>query len=91
MYLRGIVRNSAEMPARSIAFSVVAKILALTIQQNREFSGITVPGEGDKENKISAFVDDSTVFLQKAQHLPRVMTTVKQIWVVVRPAGAADK
>ena len=83
------------MPASFVVFFfVVADILALAIQRDIETSGLKVPGGngdtggivliGDRgvEHKFSAFVNDSTVFLQKARHLPRVMNKVKQLkWV----------
>ena len=59
----------------SLLFLVVAEILALTIQQDSEISGLTVLGGSGEDHKFSAFVDDSTVFLQ---NLPRVMNKVKQ-------------
>ena len=62
--------NRQWCPLAPLLFLVVAEILALVIQQDSEISGITVPGESGEEHQISAFVDDSTVFLQKAQHLP---------------------
>ena len=62
----------------SLLFLVVAEILALTIQQDSEISGLTVLGGSGEDHKFSAFVDDSTVFMQKAQHLPRLMNKVKQ-------------
>ena len=50
----------------------------MDIQQYSEISGLTVPGGSEEKHSLSSIVDDSTVFLQKAQHLPRVLNKVKQ-------------
>lgn len=39
--------------------------------------GLPVPGRPEREHQFSAFVDDSTVFMQEARQLPRVLTIVE--------------
>ncbi|CAI5719351.1 unnamed protein product [Peronospora destructor] len=65
-------------PLAPLLFLVAAEVLALAIQQDIEIVGLKVPGGSGEEHKFSAFVDDSTVFMQEAQHLPRVMNIVDQ-------------
>ncbi|KAL4163946.1 hypothetical protein KRP22_004570 [Phytophthora ramorum] len=59
-----------------LLFLLAAEILALAIQQDRQIKGLRVPGTPAAEHTFSAFVDDSTVFLEKASMLTRVMEIV---------------
>lgn len=51
-----------------LLFILEAVVLALAIQKDVQITVITVPQEDGAEHKFSAFVDDSTVFMQDAQH-----------------------
>lgn len=53
-------------------------MLALAIWQAPELQGIEVPGAEDQRHLFSAFVDDSTLFLQRAQQIPRAMQIVER-------------
>jgi hypothetical protein len=69
-----------------LLFLLAAEILALAIQQNNSLKGIPVPGGSGETHIFSAFVDDSTVFLQEARQLPTVIAT----WGDIGSASAAD-
>ncbi|KAE9313201.1 hypothetical protein PF008_g19794 [Phytophthora fragariae] len=71
--LSGIRRGC---PLAPLLFLLAAEILALAIRQDNHIKGIPVPGGNGETHKFSAFVDDSTVFLQEANQLPRVMEIV---------------
>lgn len=62
-----------------LLFLVAAEILALAIQQEIEIIGLQVPEGRSEEHQLSAFVDDLTVFLLEAQHLPRVSDMVEKV------------
>jgi hypothetical protein len=65
-------------PLAPLLFILAAEILALAIKQDKGVEGIQVPGSAGDTHTFSAFVDDSTVFLQEAKQIPRVMQVVKQ-------------
>jgi hypothetical protein len=65
-------------PLAPLLFILAAEVLALAIRQDKELGGIRVPGGKGERHRFSAFVDDSTVFMQEAQQVPRVMNIVKQ-------------
>ncbi|KAE9036079.1 hypothetical protein PR001_g9006 [Phytophthora rubi] len=65
-------------PLAPLLFLLAAEILALAIQQEPAVTGIKVPGGDGATHKFSAFVDDSTVFMQEARQLSRVMNIVKK-------------
>jgi hypothetical protein len=65
-------------PLAPLLFILAAEVLALAIRQDMEIEGIQVPGSTGDRHSFSAFVDDSTVFLQEAQQVPRVMNIVQQ-------------
>ena len=52
------------------------KFLALAITQDSDLKGILVPGSTGERHIFPAFVDGSTVFLEYAKHLPRVLQIV---------------
>lgn len=65
-------------PLAPLLFFVAAEILALAIQQDDEIIDLHMPGGNGEKHKFLAFVDDSTVFLQEAQTLPKVMHILQQ-------------
>lgn len=52
-------------------------MLALAIQQDKRIVGIPIPGGNGERHVFSAFVDDSTVFLNEADQLPSEMELVE--------------
>jgi hypothetical protein len=65
-------------PLAPLLFILAAEILALAIRQDKQIERIDIPGGSGQRYVFSAFVDDSTVFLNKASQLPRVMALVKR-------------
>ncbi|OWZ11840.1 RxLR effector protein [Phytophthora megakarya] len=66
-------------PLAPLLFILAAEILGLALAHASDIAGIKVPGDIEqREHLFSAFVDDSTVFLQKAKQLPRVLTVVQR-------------
>jgi exonuclease III len=63
-------------PLAPLLFILAAEVVALAIQQDSQVRGIEIPGGGGERHEFSAFVDDSTVFLDQAQQVPRVMQIV---------------
>jgi hypothetical protein len=65
-------------PLAPLLFILAAEILALAIRQDKKIEGMVVPGTTEQRHGFSAFVDDSTVFLQEAKQLPHVVALVRQ-------------
>ena len=65
-------------PLAPLLFLLVAEILNIAIVQNSRISGLCHPEFPDQEHKFSALVNDSTVFLQRAEQLPQV--TNVRLW-----------
>ena len=63
-------------PLAPLSFILAAEVLSLAVTQDRELQGIEVPGTHGERHLFSAFVDESTVFLQEANSLPRVIDIV---------------
>ena len=63
-------------PLAPLLFILAAEVLSMEITQDRELQGVEVPGIHGERHIFSAFVDDSTVFLQEANSLPRVLDIV---------------
>ena len=63
-------------PLAPLLFILAAEVLSLAITQAGDIQGIEVPGTHGERHIFSAFVDDSTVFLQEASSLPRVLDIV---------------
>ncbi|OWZ17931.1 RxLR effector protein [Phytophthora megakarya] len=62
-------------PLAPLLFILAAELLALALLQDRELKGQRV-AEGKEEHKFSAFVDDSTLFLDQSSQLPRALRIV---------------
>ena len=52
----------------------MAETLAIAILQYNRICGLRHPSFPDEEQKCLAFVDDSTVFLEREDQLPQVLT-----------------
>ena len=61
-------------PLAPLLFLLVAEILAIAILHNPQIRGLRNPSFPDEEQKCLAFVDDSTVFLEREDQLPQVLT-----------------
>ncbi|KAE9336200.1 hypothetical protein PR003_g12635 [Phytophthora rubi] len=64
-------------PLAPLLFLLAAEVLAIAIKQDKQLTGVRVPGGDGATHKFSAFVDDSTVFLQEANQLPRALQIVE--------------
>jgi exonuclease III len=79
-------------PLAPLLFILAAEILAIAIHQNQQLQGIEVPGgrQPAELHVFSAFVDDSTLFLQEARQLPIAMEIVERFGLLsglqVQPA-----
>ncbi|KAE9032264.1 hypothetical protein PR003_g5465 [Phytophthora rubi] len=65
-------------PLAPLLFLLAAEILGLAIQQNPDLTGLPVPSLEGVRHIFSAFVDDSTVFLERATQLKRTMELVRR-------------
>uniref|UniRef100_A0AAV1V5T8 Reverse transcriptase domain-containing protein n=1 Tax=Peronospora matthiolae TaxID=2874970 RepID=A0AAV1V5T8_9STRA len=63
-------------PLAPLLFMLAVEVLALAITQDPGLTGVMVPGSSSERHVFSAFVDDSTVFLQEVRQLPRVLDLV---------------
>ena len=60
-------------PLAPLLFIIAAEVLALMIDQNRFLTGISLPGSSSGPVKMSAFVDDSAVFLRRGAECPHLL------------------
>uniref|UniRef100_A0AAV1T2A2 Reverse transcriptase domain-containing protein n=1 Tax=Peronospora matthiolae TaxID=2874970 RepID=A0AAV1T2A2_9STRA len=65
-------------PLAPLLFLVVVEILNVAVQQSPDLSGLPVPGQHPATHVFSAFVDDSTIFLEKASQLEPALALVSQ-------------
>lgn len=60
-----------------LLFLLAAEVLVIAMRQGKRLTGVLVAGGDGATHKFSAFVDDSTVFLQEANQLPRALQIVE--------------
>lgn len=65
-------------PLAPLLFLLVAEILGIAIQQDPQLRGLPVPGLPEETHIFSAFVDDSTIFLEHANQLAPALGLVKR-------------
>ena len=69
----------------------MVKLLGLAIHQHPELSGLSVPRAVGATHIFSAFVDDSTLFLETADQLEPALRLVKRFGGAIRPPRPTSK
>ena len=78
-------------PLAPLLFLLVAEILAIALLQSTQIRGLRHPGLPSQEQKFSAFVDDSTVFLHSAEANSGGTGYRASVWGTFRSIGATSK
>uniref|UniRef100_A0AAV1UU64 Reverse transcriptase domain-containing protein n=1 Tax=Peronospora matthiolae TaxID=2874970 RepID=A0AAV1UU64_9STRA len=63
-------------PLAPLLFLVVVELLGIVVQQSPTLKGLPVPGSRTQTHLFSAFVDDSTIFLEQANQLAPALALV---------------
>ena len=63
-------------PLAPLLFLLVVELLGLAIHQDPRLRGLPVPGDTGVRHLFSAFVDDSTLFLERADQLESALRLV---------------
>ena len=66
-------------PLASLLFLLVLKMLGLALHQDPRLTGLSAPGSPGKTHLFPAFVDDSTLLLEKAEQIPHDLTIIRDL------------
>ena len=66
-------------PLASLLFLLMVELLGLAIHQDPGLRGLPVPGDTGVRHIFSAFVDDSTLFLERADQLESALRLVHRL------------